>query len=267
MKRAYLALGILSLFLLFPFVWMVLTSLKDANQVARIIFLPTDPTLDNYLLILTSKQSPFLVWLVNSLIVTSISVVSVLLLDSLMGYALSKFRFPGRQAVFLLVLATLMIPTEMLVIPWYSMAVMFKVSNSFLGLAFPGLVSAFGVFLMRQFLQAVPDDFLEAARIDGMGELGIFFRVVLPLAAPALATLATFTVIGSWNAFLWPLVVTSKPAFYVLPVGLANFASEAGSDWQLVMAGATLATLPLLIAFLIFQKRIADDLSQAGLKG
>jgi len=266
-KRAYVVWAVLSVALLFPLAWMVLTSLKDAAEVGRHTVWPEAPTVANYVQILGSKQSPFLVWLANSLLLTTLTVASVLLLDSLMGYALAKFRFPGRQAVFLLVLSTLMIPTEMLVIPWYSAAAALKLSNSLLGLAFPGLVSAFGVFLMRQFLQAVPNDFLEAARIDGMGELGIFLRVVLPLAAPSLATLATFTVIGTWNSFLWPLVVTSKPSLYVLPVGLANFASEAGSDWQLVMAGATLATLPLLVAFLIFQKQIADDLSHSGLKG
>jgi len=129
------------------------------------------------------------------------------------------------------------------------------------------MISAFGVFLMRQFMTTIPNDLLDAARIDGMGELRIFTKIVLPLVSPALATLAIFNFIGNWNAFLWPLIIASKPRMFTLPVGLANFSGEAGSDWHLIMTGATVSMLPLIIIFLIFQKQIVRGIAMTGLKG
>jgi multiple sugar transport system permease protein len=160
-----------------------------------------------------------------------------------------------------------MIPTEMLVIPWYAMARAFKWVNSYWGIMFPGMISAFGVFLMRQFMMGIPDDLIDAARVDGQGELRIFLTVVLPLVAPAIATLAIFNFIGNWNAFLWPLIAASKPRMFTLPVGLANFSGEAGSDWHYIMTGATVAMLPLILVFIVFQKQIVRGIAMSGLKG
>jgi multiple sugar transport system permease protein len=190
-----------------------------------------------------------------------------LFFDSLLGYTLAKFVFPGKKIIFLLIISTLMIPTEMLVIPWYALTRAMKWGNTYWGIMFPGMISAFGVFLMRQFMTTIPNDLIDAARIDGMGELNIFARIVLPLVSPALATLAIFNFIGNWNAFLWPLIVASKPRMFTLPVGLANFSGEAGSDWHLIMTGATVSMLPLIIIFLIFQKQIVRGIAMTGLKG
>jgi ABC-type sugar transport system, permease component len=264
---AYIVLTLLSIVMLFPFFWMLMSSLKDATQIFKMELFPERPTLANYAFIFLSRSSKFPRWFMNSAVVALCTTASVLVFDSLVGYTISKFRFPGKRLIFLLIISTLMIPTEMLVIPWYSMSKALRWVNSFWGIMFPGMISAFGVFLMRQFMGTVPDDFIDAARVDGQGELRIFLFVVLPLVSPALATLAIFNFIGNWNAFLWPLISASKPLMFTLPVGLANFSGEAGSDWQLIMAGATVSMLPLVLVFLIFQKQIVKGIAMSGLKG
>ncbi len=264
---AYLALTLLSVTMIFPFFWMLLSSFKDATQIFQTAMFPTKPTLDNYVSILFSGNTRFPQWFLNSAVIAVCTTASVLFFDSLLGYTLAKFDFPGKKLIFLLIISTLMIPTEMLVIPWYAMARAMKWGNTYWGIMFPGMISAFGVFLMRQFMTTIPNDLLDAARIDGMGELRIFTKIVLPLVSPALATLAIFNFIGNWNAFLWPLIIASKPRMFTLPVGLANFSGEAGSDWHLIMTGATVSMLPLIIIFLIFQKQIVRGIAMTGLKG
>ena len=160
-----------------------------------------------------------------------------------------------------------MIPREMLVIPWYSISVMMKWVDTYWGIMFPGMLSAFGMFLMRQFMLSIPEDLLDAARIDGQTEFRIYLTVAIPLSTSALATLAIFNFIGNWNAFFWPLIIASKPATFTLPVGLANFSGEAVSEWHLIMTGATLAMAPLIIIFLIFQQQIIKGISLSGMKG
>ncbi len=264
---AYLVLTLLSVTMLFPFLWMLLSSLKDMTQIYEMRLLPASPTLGNYVYIFTSRNSRFPQWFLNSAIVGVSTTVSVLFFDSLVGYTLAKFRFPGKRIIFLLILSTLMIPTEMLVIPWYALARALKWVNSYWGIMFPGMISAFGVFLMRQFMQTMPDDLIDAARVDGKGELRIFFTVVLPLVTPALAVLAIFNFIGNWNAFLWPLIAVARPKMFTLPVGLANFSGEAGSNWHYIMTGATVSMVPLVIVFLVFQKQIVRGIAMTGLKG
>ncbi len=267
MAASYAILILLSVTMVFPFLWMLLSSFKDATQIFQLRLFPERPTLDNYSFILLSNHSRFPHWFLNSAIVAVCTTCSVLFFDSLLGYTLSKFSFPGKKAIFLLIISTLMIPTEMLVIPWYALSRALKWGNTYWGIMFPGMISAFGVFLMRQFMSTIPDDLIDAARIDGRGELGIFLTVVMPLVTPALATLAIFNFIGNWNAFLWPLIIASKPAMFTLPVGLANFSGEAGSDWHLIMTGATVSMLPLVVIFLLFQKQIVRGIAMTGLKG
>ena len=264
---AYLILSAFAVVMVFPVLWMLSSSFKDVSQIFKMKFLPSAPTLDNYRYILFRKGSLFPPWFLISAIVAASTTVSVLFFDSLLGYTLSKFRFPGKKVIFLLVVSTLMIPTEMLVIPWYSMIRALKWGNTYWAIMFPGMMSAFGVYLMRQFMSTIPDDLIDAARVDGQGELRIFITVVLPLVAPALATLAIFNFIGNWNAFLWPLISASKPKMFTLPVGLANFSGEAGSDWHYIMTGASVAMAPLVLVFLIFQKQIVKGIAMTGLKG
>ena len=254
-----------SIVMIFPFVWMLLTSLKPLPEVFDLALLPQNPTLENYRIILTEYL--FGRWFWNSLLVASLTTISVLIFDSLAGYTLSKFEFPGKSIIFVMILSTLMVPTEMLIIPWYATSAQFGWTNSYWGLLFPGLMTAFGVFFTRQFFDTVPDDLLDAGRIDGLSELGVFWRVGLPLVRSTLAALAILTFLGNWNAFLWPLIVTQTQSMYTLPVGLALFSGEAGSQWNLITAGASLAVFPVLIVFIIFQRQIIEGVATTGVKG
>ncbi len=248
-----------------PLLFMLSTSLKDASQVYDLRVIPAAPTLDNYIEILSDGR--FTRWFINSMIVAAIVTLSNVFFDSLVGYTLAKFRFRGRYIVFIAILSTLMIPTEMLVLPWYLMASRFGWLDSYWGIMFPGMMTAFGTFLMKQFFESVPDDFLEAARIDGLNEFTIWWKIAMPLVTPALSALAIFTFLGNWTAFFWPLIVTTSAELYTLPVGLSSFAVEQSIQWEKIMTGASIATLPTLIIFLFLQRYIVRGVMLAGLKG
>jgi multiple sugar transport system permease protein len=258
-----LALG--GVAMVMPIVFMLSTSFKWSYEIYNLKIIPDDPTIDNYVYVLADGR--FYKWFVNSLIVATITTVSAVIFDSLVGYTLCKFRFRGRMIVFVAILSTLMIPTEMLVIPWYLMAKDFGWLNTYWGIMFPGVMTAFGTFLMKQFFESVPDDFLEAARIDGLNEFQIWWSVAMPLVTPAISALAIFIFLGNWTAFIWPLIVTNNPDLYTLPVGLTTFSVEQSVEWELIMTGAALATIPTLIVFLVFQRYIIRGVVMAGLKG
>ncbi len=248
-----------------PILFMFATSLKTAAQIYDLRLIPAQPTLANYIEVLSDGQFPR--WFINSTLVATCVTLSNVFFDSLVGYTLAKFRFRGRQFVFIAILSTLMIPTEMLVIPWYLMSAQFGWLDSYWGIMFPGMMTAFGTFLMKQFFESVPDDFLEAARIDGLNEFMIWWKVAMPLVTPALSALAIFTFLGNWTAFFWPLIVTTSKELYTLPVGLTSFAVEQSIQWEMIMTGAALATIPTLIVFLALQRYIVRGVMLAGLKG
>ena len=248
-----------------PFVFMVSTSLKFNNEIYELSLVPREPTLENYIFLF--QETKFVRWFLNSLFIATATTVSVLFFDSLVGYTLCKFKFRGRTIVFIAILSTLMIPTEMLVIPWFIMSKDFGWLNSYWGIMFPGMMTGFGTFLMRQFFESIPDDFLDAARIDGLNEFQIWWEIAMPLVTPALAALAIFIFLGNWTAFLWPLIVTNSADLFTIPVGFAAFSGEFITDWELIMTGATVATLPTLLVFIIFQKFIIRGVMLAGLKG
>ncbi len=265
--RQAVLIGILLLFsvvMLFPFVWMVSTSFKSGVDVFGLSLIPQHPTFKNYIRLF--EMSAFPRWFFNSLFVGFTITVSVLFFDSLVGYTLAKFRFPGREVVFIFILATMMIPTEMLVIPWYVMSNGLHWTNTYWGVMFPGVISGFGTFLMRQFFYSVPDDLIESGRIDGLNEFLIWSKIAMPLVRPALAALAIFAFVGNWNAFLWPLIVSSDAELFTLPVGLAYFSGEFQSEWEMVMTGASVATIPVFIVFLIFQNQIIKGIALTGMK-
>jgi multiple sugar transport system permease protein len=248
-----------------PIIFMFSASFKYNDQIYDLTLFTSDFTLDNYIYLI--ENTDFIVWLSNSLFISLFTTFCVLFFDSLVGYTLAKFQFNGQKIVFIAILSTLMIPTEMLVIPWYIIARDFGLLDTYLGLILPGIMTGFGVFLMKQFFEGVPDDYLEAARIDGVGEFTIFIRIALPLVTPALSALAIFTFLGNWTAFLWPLIVSSSAELFTVPVGLASFSGEFQSDWELIMTGAALATLPTLLVFLILQRYIIRGVVLGGLKG
>ena len=248
-----------------PFVLMVSTSLKFNYEVYELSLLPQEPTLSNYVFLLTETR--FVAWFFNSLLIATITTVSVLFFDSLVGYTLAKFNVRGRWLVFIAILSTLMIPTEMLVIPWFIMARDFGWLDTYWGIMFPGMMTGFGTFLMKQFFESVPDDLIHAARIDGLNEFQIWWEIALPLVTPALAALAIFVFLGNWTAFLWPLIVTSSTDLFTIPVGFASFSGEFTTEWELIMTGASVATIPTLLVFIFFQKYIVRGVMLAGLKG
>jgi len=264
----YLLLSIGAVVMVLPFVWMLLTSLKPAPELVKFSFLPKNPTLDNYRIVLGT--SDFGRWYFNSLLIATVSTMSVAFFDSLVGYTLNKFEFPGKNIIFVGILGTLMVPTEMLVIPWFNMSVQagWNIGAAqYWGIVFPGVITAVGIFLMRQFFDGVPDELLDAARLDGVSEFGIFWRVAMPLVKPAVAALMIFNFIGNWNAYLWPLIIASGRAYYTLPVGLSFFRGESTTQWEMIMTGASLATIPLLLVFIVFQRQIIKGIALTGIKG
>jgi len=261
----YLILFIGGIGMIFPFIWMVVSSFKLPQDIYTLSLIPPTPTLDNYREVLDKTE--YIRWFLNSLVIASITTISVAFFDSLAGYTLAKFNFPGKSIIFILILSTLMVPTEMLVIPWYMMSINFHWTDTYWGIMFPGVISAFGVFLMRQFFSGVPNDLIDAARLDGFTEFQIFWKIALPLVRPAVAALCIFTFLGNWNAYIWPLIVTRSETMRTLPVGIAFFSSEAQSSFHLIMAAAALATVPVLIIFIIFQRQIIKGIVLTGLKG
>jgi ABC-type glycerol-3-phosphate transport system permease component len=258
-----LAMG--AIVMVMPFVYMISASLKYPHEMFDLNIIPREPTLENYFLVL--RDGRFLTWFFNSLIIATITTVSAVFFDSLVGYTLCKFRFRGRYIVFIAILSTLMIPTEMLILPWYMMSLHFGWLDTYWGIMFPGLMTAFGTFLMKQFFETVPDDFIEAARIDGLNEFQIWWSVAMPLVTPALSALAIFIFLGNWTAFIWPLIVTTRTELFTLPVGLTSFSVEQSIQWELIMTGAALATLPTLFVFLVLQRFIIRGIAMTGLKG
>lgn len=260
----YCLLTVGGIITLFPLIWMISGSFKTPAEIFQLQIIPDNPTLQNYIYIFQDTLFPR--WFINSVIVAVAVVVSSVFFESLIGYIIAKFRFPGRKIIFLSILATLMVPVEMLIIPWYVMSNFLNWTDTYWGIMFPGVISAFGIFLMKQFFESVPSDLLNAARIDGMGEFGIFIKVALPQVFPALSALVIFTFLGNWNAYLWPLIVTESESLRTLPVGMAFFAGEFERSWELIMAGATIAALPLIILFLFLQRHIIKGITLTGMK-
>jgi len=258
-----LALG--AIVMVMPIVYMLSASIKYPFEMYNLNIIPEEPTFENYALVLGDGR--FGRWFFNSFLIATLTTISAVFFDALVGYALCKFHFRGRMVVFVAILSTLMIPTEMLVIPWYLMSKTFGWLDTYWGIMFPGVMTAFGTFLMKQFFESVPDDFLEAARIDGLNEFQIWWSVALPMVTPALSALAIFIFLGNWTAFIWPLIVTNSQELYTLPVGLTTFSVEQTVEWEMVMTGAAVATIPTLIVFLIFQRYIIRGVAMAGLKG
>lgn len=263
----HLLLMPLSLLFVLPLVQMVLTSLMSDSDINRFPprFIPRQLHLSGYTALFT--QSHILRWLLNTVIVAAIAVTAHLLLCSLAGYGFARLKFPGRNIGFFLMVATVMIPTQLLMIPTYLMFARLGIVDTLAAAFVPWLASAFGIFLMRQFFLALPAELEESAAIEGASTAQTFFRIVLPLARPALATLALFTLLSSWNDLVWPLIAISNEKWYTLQVGLTMFQGTRRTQWSLLMAGNVVATLPLIVAFIAAQRRFVATMTFSGLKG
>lgn len=252
--------------MLIPVVWAVLSSFKDTSELAQRppTLIPSDPTFANYTEALTSFS--FLTYFKNSVIVTVGATALTLLINSMAAFALSKYNFRGRNGLFLLTLATIMIPLQVILLPVYQVVASLGLVNSLWGLIIPPAATPTGVFLLRQYMLTIPDDLLEAARIDGASEWRIFWRIMLPLCRPALAVVAIFSIIWRWNDFLWPLIIAQDERVYTLPVALARFNGQQVVPFNLVLAMSVLTILPVVIIFLVLQRHILTGIAQTGLK-
>ncbi|WP_456846807.1 carbohydrate ABC transporter permease [Cellulomonas sp. P5_C6] len=250
-----------------PFVQMFLTALTPASEINKFPpkLIPSTLTLDGFTKLFA--DSDILRWLLNTVIVSTVGVASHLVLCSLAGYGFARLKFPGRTFGFLAIVATIMIPTQLLMVPTYVMFAKVGLIDTLGAAIVPWLASAFGIFLMRQFFLSLPAELEEAAVLDGCSRLAVFWRVVLPLAKPALATLAIFTLLGSWNDLVWPLIAINDPSSFTLQLGITNFQGDRRTDWSLLMAGNVVATLPLIAFFVIAQKQFIATMTFSGLKG
>ena len=230
-------------FMILPFIWMVLSSLKTDAEILKIppTIWPETFTLDNFTKLFTEMD--FAIYLKNTLIIVFFSFFG-LFLNAMAGYGFAKFKFKGKNKLFYLVLATMMIPGQVTMIPVYLLLNAAGLTNTMTGIVLPGLVGAFGIFLFRQFMSTISDDLLEAARLDGASEFYIFWRIVIPISRPVLAVQGILTFIAGWNSFLWPLIIANDEKFYTLSVGLQLLKGQYGSNYALQMAGATFMVIP-----------------------
>lgn len=264
----YLLLILGILLMVGPFLWMVLGSFKPQAEflVTTPTFLPKAPTADNYDRLFSQLDFPR--YFFNSSLVALIVTAGNVLFCPMLGFALAKLQWRGKGLIMGLVLATLMVPAGITLIPNFVLMANLGFVNTYPGLILPFLVGPFGVFLTRQFMYGIPDELLEAARIDGANEWRIFWQVVLPITVPVLATLGILTFLGSWNSFLYPLVMAQEPEMYTLPVALATFATgQYQADHGMLMAGSVVLVVPVLIIFILFQRWITEGIATTGLKG
>jgi putative chitobiose transport system permease protein len=264
----YLLLGAIALLMLLPLIWLVSTAFKSPTEDIFSFppqFIPAHPTVQNFVTVW--QTNPFGQYLFNSVLVAVLTVGLNLLFCSLAAYPLARLDFRGREVIFSLVVSTILIPFQIVMIPLYILTVQLGLRNSYLGLIFPAIASAFGIFLLRQAFQGVPKELEEAARMDGCSELGIWWFVMLPAIRPALVTLAIFVFIGSWSDFLWPLIILDRPEYYTLPLGVAKLAGAFSLDWRLIAAGSVISIAPILIFFGVMQRYIVPTDSGSGVKG
>jgi multiple sugar transport system permease protein len=253
---------------LVPFVWMILSSLKTATEVRRTppTFFPENPTLDNYEKLLTSPDLPLLRFYGNSTFVAVANTLTTLFTSAVLGYLFTKFEFRGKQLLFGFFLLTMIIPSQVTMIPGYLILLRLGLTNSLWGLVLPSFLDAFGIFMMRQFVETIPSELLDAARIDGASEWQIFFRIVLPQLGAPLATLGTLHFMGVWNAYLWPMVVITIKDRRTLPVILTWYSNAHTNQQNLVMAASVLVIIPILFVYFLFQRWIVRGFAHTGFK-
>ncbi|MBA4544343.1 MULTISPECIES: carbohydrate ABC transporter permease [Thermoactinomyces] len=251
---------------LFPFLWSFFTSLKltpDTNKwwvpVSRL-------TMENYTNLIFSHEYPFFQWFINSLIVAAVVTVGNLIINSMAGFALARIPFRGRSFLFYLVLGIMMIPPQVILVPIYILLSKLNWVDTYYGLTIPWMVNSFGIFLMRQFFLSIPRELEEAGFIDGLSRWGVFWKIILPLSKPALATQTIFIFMGNWNSFMWPNLLASSEEMYTLPVGLSTLYGEYNAFWNHILAGTMIMTIPIIIVFLIFQRHFIRGIATTGIK-
>jgi len=260
-------LSIIGITMLFPLIWMLSTALKDSSTIATFPpqWIPNPIKLSNFAEAV--RKVPFGLYFMNSVIVAVCVTVGQVATSAMAAYAFSRLTFPGRDQLFFAYIATMIIPGSVTMIPVFILLRSMHLIDTYTALILPGIFSAYGTFLLRQFFMGLPKELEDAAKIDGCSLPGVFWNVIIPLSKPGLATLATFTFMGSWNNFMWPLIVTSTEMKKVLPLGLMSFQGQYATDTNLLMAGSLIALIPIIIVFLLNQRYFIEGIQMGGVKG
>jgi multiple sugar transport system permease protein len=263
----YTMLGIGGVAMVFPFYFMITSSFKLESQINLVppLWWPNPWSLDNFTMLFETINIPQLFW--NSIMVAVIVTLISMYTSALVGYLFAKYRFWGKEFIFLAILGTMMIPWPVTMVPVFQICLKLGLVNNFGGIIVPYFFSTFGIFMIRQFMHTIPNDLLDAARIDGASELAVFHSVVAPNSMAAISALGIFTFLWNWDNFLWPLIILMDQKLYTLPLGIAMFAGQWWTNFGPVLAGATVSVIPVLIVFLVFQKNITEGLTMTGIKG
>lgn len=254
----------LSIITIYPLLWVFSGAVSEASQMGRMSIIPVGFTLERVKLLFTKFN--FLQYFINTFIYAFVTLLISLFFNSMAAYSFAKLSYPGKNKVFAVFLATMMIPFSIIMMPLYLMMQDFHLTNSLWALILPGMSGAYGVFMLRQFYMGIPKDLEEAARIDGLGYWGIYRKIILPLSKPIMLTLGIFGFMGSWNNYLWPTIVNSQKEYFVISQGMASFSSYFTTDWNAVLAGSAVSTLPLIILFIFFQRQLVEGIKMSGLK-
>jgi ABC-type glycerol-3-phosphate transport system permease component len=274
-SRAGLAVGTIVINLIFvllvlatiiPFLYMAFSAFKPNSEIfgLPLTFLPAHPTLANMIALL--NMFPFARWFLNSVIVAGVGTILSVLLSSLAGFAFAKYQFRYKNVLYVIMLATLLLPYQVLLVPQFQVLAFLNWFNTYQGLIVPRVVGAFGILLMRQYTLHVPDEMLDAARVDGASEFNIWWRIVLPLVRPGLAVLGIFSFTNLWNDFIWPLIVTTDPNMFVINLGISSLVGPYDYQYGILLSGTLLAAIPMIIVFLLFQRQFIAGLTQGAFK-
>lgn len=253
--------------MIFPFFWMLLSSVKGQTELLSMppTFWPERIRIENYSKVLNTI--PFVKYFANSIVTALLNTAVGILTSALAGYVFAKYQFKGKELLFWAMISCMMIPYDTLIIPLYKIMVKMHWTNTYLVLTVPFFVNIFGIFMMRQFMESIPNDYIEAAEIDGCGQYRTFFRVVFPLVKPALAALFIFIFMGSYNSFLWPLITVNSRDLFTLPIGMASLTTDRKSEFDLLMAASTMAVVPIFLVFCKAQRYFVSGLTMGGVKG
>ncbi len=262
----YVLLLLFTVIFVFPILWVFLSSLKPQSELFTfpLSILPNDPTLKNYFA--AFREGEFLLYFKNSMFVSVTATLITVLINTMAGYALSKFIFKGRDLIFYIMIATLMIPLQVIMVPIFLLLKNLGMLNSLWGIIIPPAATPTGIFLARQYILTIPNSLIEAARIDGGGEFYIFHSIILPLATPIIATITIFSFMWRWNDFLWPFIVISTQKFMTVQLALANFVGQYQINWASLLAMTIISMVPMIIVFLLFQKYFVRGLTAGGVK-
>jgi multiple sugar transport system permease protein len=256
--------AILAILTASPLVWMLSASLKEPGEIFNSSLIPQHPTLDNYRYVFT--QLPFLHYILNTFFVAGTITVVALLFHSMAGFAFARLRFPGREAIFLAIFSTFLVSLQVIIVPLFILVQRMGMVNTYAGLIIPVTFNAFGIFLLRQFYLGIPIDLHEAAVLDGASYWGIYWNIMLPLSRPILSALAVFFFLVNWNAFLWPLTITTNQDLWVVQVAIASFQGQYSASWNYIMAASVVVAVPTLFLFFLFQRQLVESIKTSGIK-